>query len=105
MNSQKLEQLKFVFGLQSECDVMSFKDMELLKDYIQNYECESNYKYAFLSDGSKEEELYRFSCSIFELKIAFQKAKKTNSFVVKQVSSEEFQLIKNDYEVITVKTI
>jgi hypothetical protein len=105
MNSQKLEQLKFVFGLKSECDVMSFKDMELLKDYIQNYECESNYKYAFLSDGSKEEELYRFSCSIFELKIAFQKAKKTNSFVVKQVSSEEFQLIKNDYEVITVKTI
>ena len=105
MNSQKLEQLKFVFGLQSECDVMSFKDMELLKDYIQNYECESNYKYAFLSDGSKEEELYRFSCSIFELKIAFQKAKKTNSFVVKQVSFEEYQLIKNDYEVITVKTI
>ena len=105
MNSQKLEQLKFVFGLQSECDSMTFKDMELLKDYIQNYECESNYKYAFLSDGSKEEELYRFSCTIFELKIAFQKAKKTNSFVVKQVSFEEFQLIKNDYEVITVKTI
>ena len=48
MNSQKLEQLKFVFGLQSECDVMSFKDMELLKDYIQNYECESNYKYCLL---------------------------------------------------------
>jgi len=105
MNSQKLEQLKFVFGLKSECDVMSFKDMELLKDYIQNYDCESNYKYALLSDGNKEEDLYRFSCSIFELKIAFQKAKKTNSFVVKQVSFEEFQLIKDDYEVITVKTI
>jgi len=105
MNSQKLEQLKFVFGLQSECDVMSFKDMELLKDYIQNYECESNYKYAFLSDGSKEEELYRFSCTIFELKIAFQKAKKTNSFVVKQVSSAAFPLIKYHYEFITVNTI
>ena len=105
MNSQKLEQLKFVFGLKSECDVMSFKDMELLKDYIQNYECESNYKYCLLSDGSSEEDLYRFTCSIFDLKIASQKAKKTNSFVVKQVSFEEFQLIKNDYEVITVKTI
>jgi len=105
MNSQKLEQLKFVFGLQSDCDSMTFKDMELLKDYIQDYECESNYKYALISDGSKEEDLYRFSCTIFELKIAFQKAKKTNSFVVKQVSFEEFQLIKNDYEVITVKTI
>lgn len=105
MNSQKLEQLKFVFGLKSEFDSMTFKDMELLKDYIQNYECESNYKYCLLSDGSSEEDLYRFSCSIFDLKIAFQKAKKTNSFVVKQVSFEEFQLIKDDYQVITVKTI
>lgn len=105
MNSQKLEQLKFVLGLQSDCDVMNFNDMQLLKEYIENYDCESNYKYALISDGNTEEELYRYSCSLHELRIAFQKTRNTSYFVHKQVSSVEFQLIKNDYEVITVKTI
>jgi len=105
MNSQKLEQLKFILGLQSDCDVMSFNDMQLLKEYVENYDLESNYKYALLSDGSTEEDLYKFSCSLHELMIAFQKSRKTDRFLHKQISYEEYQLIKDDYEVITVKTL
>ena len=105
MNNQKLEQIKFMLGLQSDCDVMTFQDMQLLKDYIDQYDLESNYNYALVSDGNTEEELYRFSCSLHELKVAFQKSKKTERFLHKQISSAEFQLIKDDYEVITVKTI
>ena len=105
MNSQKLEQIKFILGLQSSCDVMSFNDMQILKEYIQNYDLESNYKYALLSDGTQEEELYRYSCSLHDLKVSFQKAKKTDRFLHKQVSSVEYQLIKDDYEVITLKTL
>jgi len=105
MDNQKLEQLKFVLGLKSDCDVMTFKDMQLLKDYIDQYDLESNYQYALLSDGSTEEELYRFSCSLNQLMTAFQKAKKTDRFLHKQISSAEYQLIKDDYEVITVKSL
>ena len=105
MNNQKLEQLKFVLGLQSKCDVMSFQDMQLLKEYVENYDSEENYQYALVSDGNTEEELYRFSCSLHELMVAFMKSKKTERFLHKQISSAEFQLIKDDYEVITIKTI
>ena len=105
MDNQKLEQLKFVLGVKSDCDVMTFKDMQLLKEYVENYDSESNYQYALLSDGSTEEELYRFSCSLHELITAFQKAKKTDRFLHKQISSAEYQLIKDDYEVITVKSL
>ena len=105
MNNQKLEQLKFILGLKSDCDVMTFQDMQLLKEYVENYDLESNYKYALISDGSTEEELYRFSCSLHELMTAFQKSKKTDRFLHKQISSAEYQLIKDDYEVITVKTL
>ena len=105
MNNQKLEQLKFVLGLQSDCDVMTFKDMQLLKEYVENYDLESNYKYALLSDGNTEEELCRFSCSTYQLKIDFKKMKKCETVVYKQVSFEEYQLIKDDYEVITVKSL
>jgi len=105
MNNQKLEQLKFILGLKSDCDVMTFKDMQLLKEYVENYDLESNYKFALISDGNTEEDLYRYSCSLHELKVAFQKSKKSSRFLHKQVSFEEYQLIKNDYEVITVKTL
>ena len=105
MNNQKLEQIKFMLGIESNCDVMTLQDMQLLKDYIQNYDLEENYNYAFCSDGITEEELYRFSCSLHELMVAFMKSKKAERFLHKQISSAEFQLIKDDYEVITVKTI
>ena len=58
MNNQKLEQIKFMLGIESNCDLMTLQDMQLLKDYIQNYDLEENYNYAFCSDGITEEELY-----------------------------------------------
>ena len=105
MNNQKLEQIKFMLGIESNCDVMTLQDKHELIQYIENYDLEENYNYAFCSDGITEEELYRFSCSLNELMIAFMKSKKSERFLHKQISSVEFQLIKDDYEVITVKTI
>ena len=95
MKRQKLEQLKFILGLQSDCDVMSFNDMQLLKDYIESYDSDENYRYVFLSDGNTEEQLFRYSCSMQQLLIDFKKLKKCERVVHKQVSFEEYQLIKD----------
>ena len=103
MNNQKLEQIKFMLGIESNCDVMTLQDKHELIQYIQNYDLEENYNYAFCSDGITEEELYRFSCSLNELMIAFMKSKKSERFLHKQISSVEFQLIKDDHEVITIR--
>ena len=105
MNNQKLEQIKFMLGIESNCDLMTLQDKHELIQYIQNYDLEENYNYAFCSDGITEEELYRFSCSLHELMIAFMKSKKSERFLHKQISSAEFQLIKDDYEVITVRAL
>ena len=105
MKANRLEQIKFLLGIESECDVMTLQDKHDLIYYIENYDNEESYKYALVSDGNIKEDLYRYSCSLFDLKRAFQKTRQTSCFLHKQVSSIEYQLIKNDYEVITLKTI
>ena len=105
MNNQKLEQIKFMLGIESNCDLMTLQDMQLLKDYIQNYDSDENYRYVFLSDGITEEELFRYSCTLQQLLIDFKKMKKCDRVLHKQISYEEYQLIKGEHEVITIKTI
>jgi len=105
MNNQKLAQIKFMLGIESNCDVMTLQDKHELIQYIENYDSDENYRYVFLSDGITEEQLFRYSCTMQQLLIDFKKMKKCNRVLHKQVSFEEYQLIKGEHEVITIKTI
>ena len=100
-----IQQMLFMLGAESLCDVMTIQDKHEMIEYLKNYDSDENYRYVFLSDGITEEQLFRYSCTMQQLLIDFKKMKKCNRVLHKQVSFEEYQLIKNNHEVITIKTI
>ena len=105
MNNQKLEQIKFMLGIESNCDVMTLQDKHELIQYIENYDSDENYRYVFLTDGITEEELFRYACTMQQLLIDFKKMKKCDRVLHKQISYEEYQLIKEDHKVITIRAL
>ena len=100
-----IQQMLFMLGAESLCDVMTIQDKHEMIEYLKSYDSDENYRYVFLSDGITEEELFRYEGTMQQLLIDFKKMKKCNRVLHNQVSFEEYQLIKNNHEVITIKTI
>ena len=100
-----IQQMLFMLGAESLCDVMTIQDKHEMIEYLKNYDSDENYRYVFLSDGITEEQLFRYSCTMQQLLIDFKKMKKCDRVLHKQISYEEYQLIKEDHRVTTIRAL